>query len=73
MPTHYQFYLTCSKCEKQFVGEDGDRFGETEEEIRDLAVDEGWSCYRGMSEDEDYCPEHRPSESNVQGLTDYDS
>lgn len=57
MATHAQYYLTCSKCGIQFIAEDGESNGETEEEIRDLAVDEGWLCYQGMSEDYDYCRE----------------
>jgi len=56
MGVQSQYYLICGSCGVQFVARDGERFGETPEEIRDLAVDEGWSCYVGPEHDDDRCP-----------------
>lgn len=57
MGVQAQYYLTCSECGKQFIAKDSERFGETPEEIRDAAEEEGWSCYIGTMGSEDYCPE----------------
>lgn len=63
MATHTQCYLTCNECGKQYIGTDGERFGETEDEIRGIAEDEGWLCGIPVSNgsDRDLCGECRPA------------
>lgn len=56
MAVEKQYYLSCSQCGKQFISEfDGAQYGETGEEIRELALEEGWHCYMGSMNEDDYC------------------
>ena len=64
MSTERQYYLNCNGCGKQFVGPDGTSVGETAEEIRDEAEDNGWLCYQGSSELDDYCVDCKTKSEN---------
>jgi hypothetical protein len=44
MAVHEQFYLTCDCCANQYIGSGGDNYGETADEVRGIAVDDGWLC-----------------------------
>jgi hypothetical protein len=58
MAVHQQFYLTCTDCGKQYIGTDGEAYGETEDEIKAIATDDGWHCDEQVQNgsDWDFCP-----------------
>jgi len=58
MAVQAQYYLTCSECGKEFADTDGQDRAEEPQELRDLAIENGWICNRGILEENDYCPKH---------------
>ena len=58
MAVHEQWYLTCNCCGNQFVGSDGECYGETGDEVKGIATDEGWLCDVRVpnGSDWDFCP-----------------
>ena len=59
MAVHQQFYLTCTDCGNQYIGSDGEAYGETEDEIKEIAADDGWHCDERVENgsDWDFCPQ----------------
>lgn len=62
MSTEQEHYLKCDKCGEAYADDTGRVIrGETEDCVRAEAEDDGWLCYQGGKEDQDYCPEHKPN------------
>ncbi len=45
MSCHRIYYLICDQCGREYQSPDGECHGETREEIRGLAADDGWLCH----------------------------